>query len=261
MSKTVLVVPDQHAHFEHNNDRADYLARLIIDLKPDTVINMGDAADMPSLSSYDRGKRSFVGKSYRKDIDAHLEFQDRLWGPVRATKKKLPYRIILEGNHEHRVEHALDLSPELTGTIGFDDYAFDDHYHEVVRYDGGLPGIFKYKGILFAHFFPTGVSGRPMGGISPGRMLVQKNKVSSIAAHTHVLDFATERNLDDKVLNGLVCGCYQDYINDWAGSVGKFWRAGVAILRNVEDGNYDLQWISIESLAKEYGTPKEQEPG
>lgn len=253
MSKTILVIPDQHAHYQHNNDRADYLARLIIDLKPDTVINMGDAADMPSLSSYDKGKRSFVGKSYKFDIDAHLEFQDRVWEPVRSTKKKMPFRVILEGNHEHRIEAALDLSPELTGTIGFKDYQFDDYYHEVVRYDGNLPGIFKYEGILFAHFFPTGVSGRPMGGVSPGRMLVQKNKASSVAAHTHVFDYCSERNIDEVTITGLVCGCYQDYINDWAGVAGRFWQAGVAILRNVEAGNYDLQWVSLDALRKEYG--------
>lgn len=214
---------------------------------------MGDAADMPSLSDYDKGKRSFVGKSYKADIEAHLDFQDRIWSPVRARKKKMPHRILLEGNHEHRIERALDLSPELAGTIGFADYAFHDYYHDVVRYDGQLPGIFKSDGILFAHYFPTGVSGRPMGGTSPARMMAQKNKTSCIASHIHVFDFFTEKNIDDKILNCLICGCYQDYINDWAGAIGKFWRPGVAILRNVEDGNYDLQWISLESLKKAYG--------
>src|SRR5690242_10847933 len=132
---------------------------------------MGDAADMPSLSSYDKGKRSFQGKSYKADILAHLDFQERWWGPVKATKKKMPYRIVLEGNHENRVERALDLSPELAGTIGFADYAFDDYYNNIIRYDGQLPGIYERDGILFAHFFPTGISGRPMGGVSPARMM------------------------------------------------------------------------------------------
>jgi hypothetical protein len=225
---------------------------------------MGDAADMPSLSDYDKGKRSFVGKSYKSDIEAHLDFQDRVWSPVRATKKKMPYRIILEGNHEHRIERALDYSPELSGTIGFKDYAFDDYYNEVVRYDGQLPGIIKSDGILFAHFFPTGVSGRPMGGLSPARMMAQKNKVSCVASHIHTLDFFSERNIDDKILNCLIAGCYQDYVNDWAGPIGKFWRPGVAVLRNVSDGDYDFQWISLSSLQKayEYQTPEtpEEEP-
>lgn len=251
--KTMLCIPDQHAHADHNNDRADWLAQLILDLKPDVVLNGGDAADMPSLSDYDKGKRSFHGRSYKKDIEAHLEFQERLWGPVRAAKKKMPYRVILEGNHEHRVERALDLSPELTGTIGFDDYEFDAYYHEVVRYDGGLPGIWKYEGILFAHYFPTGISGRPIGGERPAHLLLAKNKCSSIAFHSHTLDFASQRTVNNEVLNGAVLGCYQDYINDWAGSLGRFWRPGVAVLHNIDSGNFDFQWISLETLKELYG--------
>lgn len=252
MSNTYLIIPDQHAVPYHNNDRADWLSRLIIDIKPDTVVNMGDAADMESLSSYDKGKRSFYGKSYKKDIDSHLEFQERLWEPVRRTKKKMPFTIILEGNHEQRIERVLDLSPELAGTVDFNDLHFGDYYDEIVRYDGGLPGIYQRDGILFAHFFPTGVSGRPIGGERPAHMLLAKNGMSTIAAHSHTFDFATRRTVADKYLNGLVCGCYQDYINPWAGSIGKFWQAGVVILRDVHEGHYDLQWISIEALKREY---------
>lgn len=248
-----MVIPDCHSHADFSNERADWLAQLIIDLKPDIVANLGDLFDMPSLSDYDKGKRSFHGRSYKADINAGLEFHDRMWGPVKATKKRTPYRFILEGNHEHRVERALDLSPELAGTIGFDDYAFPDYYNDVIRYDGGLPGIFESDGILFAHYFPTGISGRPMGGIAPARMMAQKNKISCVAGHTHTFDFFSERNISGETLNCLVAGCFQDYTPDWAGPIGRFWQAGVAVLRNVESGSYDLQWISLKSLKDAYG--------
>lgn len=252
MSKTMLIVPDQHAHYQHNNDRADYLAKLTIDISPDIVVNLGDAADMPSLSSYDKGTRSFQGRSYRQDIDAHLEFQSRWWDPVKARKKKLPYRVVLEGNHEHRVEKALDLSPELEGTVGFKDYDFDRYYDEVVRYNGGTPGIKEVEGIHFAHYFITGVSGRAVAGERPAHMLLNKYGVSCIQGHTHVLDFATRKSPFGRTINGAVLGCYQDYINDWAGNVGEMWQAGVAVLSNVEEGTFDFQWISLKSLEKEY---------
>lgn len=252
-SNTYIILPDQHAVAYHDNNRADWLAKLIIDVKPDCVINMGDAADMESLSSYDKGKRSFHGKSYKKDLDAHLDFQERLWGPVKRTKKKLPYRVVLEGNHENRIERALDLSPEMQGVIGFSDFDFDTYYDEVIRYDGGLPGIYERDGILFAHFFPTGVSGRPIGGERPAHMLLAKNGMSTIAAHSHTLDYATRRTVADKTMNAIVCGCYQDFTNPWAGSIGKFWQAGVCVLRNVHEGEFDFQWIGIDSLRKEYG--------
>lgn len=249
----ILLVPDPHAVPGISNERADWLAKLIIDEKPDVVVNGGDLFDMESLSSYDKGKRSFVGKNYKDDIDAGLEFHERMWNPVRARKKAMPYRVILEGNHEQRIERTLDLSPELKNTIGFKDYAFDDYYNEVVRYDGQLPGIWKYEGILFAHFFPTGISGRPMGGESPGRMLVMKNQCSSVAFHQHTLDFCTRRTVSGNVINGLVAGCYHNHTPAWAGPVAKFWRPGVAILSNVHDGDFDFRWIHLDSLRKEYG--------
>lgn len=252
MTDTMLILPDSHAHPDHPNDRAIWLGRLMVDLKPDVVINGGDQFDMSSLSSYDKGKRSFHGKSYQKDIEAGLDFHEKMWEPVFRQKKRLPYRVFLVGNHEQRVDRALDMSPELEGTIGYKNYDLGTYYDTVVHYDGQLPGIFEYEGILFAHFFPTGVSGRPISGENPAKMLMYKNKCSSIAFHTHILDFASQKTVKGQVFNTVVAGCYQDYESDWAGPVAQFWRSGVVVLRNVEKGNFDFQWISLESLKKEY---------
>lgn len=252
MSETILCIPDQHAHYQHHNTRADLLARLIVDLKPDVVLNGGDCADMPSLSSYDKGKRSFHGRNYRADVDAHLEFQERLWEPVRARKKKMPYRTVLIGNHEQRIEKALDLSPELVGTVGMKDLLFEEYYDEIIPYDGGTPGIWQYEGISFAHYFISGVSGRPIGGENHAKMLSIKNGCSSVAFHSHLLDFSTRKTVDGKTVNTVVCGCYQDYKNDWSGSIASLWWSGVTVLRNVQDGNFDVQFISLGALKKEY---------
>lgn len=254
MARSHLVISDQHAHPDHHNDRADYLAQLIIDLQPDVVINIGDAADMPSLSSYDKGKRSFQGRSYRKDIDSHLDFQERMWGPVKARKKKLPYRIYLEGNHEHRIERALDLSPELEGTIGFKDFDFDSYYDDVVRYDGATPGIIEVDGIKYAHYFVSGVLGHPIAGLHPASSLVRKGLTSCTAGHLHLADWSCDTSVDGRKLMGCMVGVYQDYDADWAGGgVNRLWWRGVVHKSNVEDGSYDPQFISLLSLRNSYG--------
>ena len=87
-SNTHLVIPDSHAHPDHHNKRADWLGKLILDLKPDVVVNLGDMWDLPSMSGYDKGKKSFWGRTYKKDIEAGLEFDDRLWHPIRKAKKR-----------------------------------------------------------------------------------------------------------------------------------------------------------------------------
>ncbi len=252
MARSHLVIADQHAHPDFSNVRADYLSKLIIDLQPDVVINIGDAADMPTLSSYDKGKRSFHGRNYRADIDSHLDFQDRVWAPIRARKKKLPLRIILEGNHEHRIEKALDLSPELEGTIGFSDYAFEDYYDEVVRYDGGTPGIITVDGINYAHYFISGVKGMPISGVSPARSLITKGHDSCTAGHLHTADWAVETTHTGRKVMGALCGVYQDYDSDWAGNINRLWWRGVLFKENVEDGVYDPNFISLNTIRKVY---------
>lgn len=251
---THLVIPDCHAHPDYDNSRADLLAQLIIDLKPDVVINLGDAADMPSLSAYDKGKRSFIGRSYAADIDAHLEFQDRMWGPVKSRKKKLPYRIVLEGNHEHRVEKALDLSPELEGTIGFHDFEFESFYDEVVRYEGTTPGIIDVDGITYGHYFVSGLMGKPLGGLHQATTLINKRHTSSTCGHSHIADWSVQTDGRGQKIMGAVAGCYQDYEAPWAGVTNLYWWRGVLIKHNVENGLYDPQFVSLETLRELYGT-------
>lgn len=249
---THLIIPDQHAKPGTSNDRADWLAKLIIDLQPDLVVNLGDCADMESLSSYDKGKRSFHGRTYRADIEAHLDFQSRLWEPVYRRKKKLPYTVVFEGNHEHRIEKALDLSPELDGTIGFKDYDFDHYYDEVIRYTGGTPGVVEFDGIAYAHYFISGIMGRPLSGTNPAKALIDKRHRSSTCGHSHLADWYVT-SPDGKPVMGLVAGVYQDYDAPWAGESNKLWWRGVVIKRNVENGSYDPEFVSLARLRKEYG--------
>lgn len=252
MSKTILVIPDGHAHPDFNNDRADLLAKVIVDLQPDIVVNIGDGADMTSLASYDKGKRSYHGKSYEKDINSYLDFQSRTWDPVKARKKKLPDRYYFIGNHEERIDRALDLAPELEGTIGYKDLRLDDYYDEVIYYEGGTPGVKVIEGVAFAHYFITGISGRSISGEHPAYTLLTKNFQSCVQGHAHVLDFCERTQAEGKKMMSLVCGVYQDYDAPWAGAINDLWWRGVCILHNTDDGQFDLETVSMDRLKKIY---------
>jgi len=256
ISKVHLICPDQHAHPTFNNDRADWLGQLIKDIKPDVVVNIGDAADLASLSSFDKGKASFVTRNYERDILSHLDFQERMWKPSKKSKRKRPHRIILEGNHEHRVKRAIDLSPELAGDrfgLSFNDLDFKHYYNEVVEYEGQTPGIISVDGIAYAHYFVSGLMGRPIGGIHHASSLIAKNLTSSVCGHSHTADWSVRTQPDGTKIMGLVCGVYQDYRSDWAGHVNDLWWKGVVVLRGVEDGHFDPEFISIKRLKEEYG--------
>lgn len=252
---THLIIPDYHAKPNDDNRRADWLSKLIADVKPDVVVNIGDAADMPSLCSYDKSSRASVGRTYRADIASHLEAQDRIWGPLRRKKKRLPRRVALIGNHEQRIARALDQSHELEGTISFRDLELERDYDTVVPYSGATPGTIELDGILYAHYFISGVMGRAIGGVSPASSLLNKLHCSATCGHLHLADWATATRATGQRMNGLFAGTYQEDTVDesWAGEASALWWNGIAVKRNVDKGNYDLQMISIESLKKEYG--------
>jgi hypothetical protein len=214
---------------------------------------MGDGADMPSLSGYDRGKKSFQGRTYRQDVDAWLDFQDRMWSPVKKRKKKLPDSYYLEGNHDERIERAINLQPELEGAIGFGDLQLDQYWNEVVRYDGRTPGILRLDDIHYAHYFVSGVMGKPVSGERPAYALLNKQYVSCTQGHVHTLDYCVRTTANQRKIMGLVCGIFTDYHCDWAGTSQDLWWSGVVIKRNVEEGCYDPQFVSFASLKKEYG--------
>lgn len=249
-----LVIPDQHAHPAHDNKRALWLGELIVDLKPDVIINIGDAADLTSLSSYEKGKKAFEGRNYRADINAHCDFQDKMFNSLFKRKKKLPRRVFFEGNHEERISRALNLQPELDGAIQFNHLGLADYYTDVVRYEGGTPGTLVLDGIAYAHYFITGISGKALGGVHPADALISKKHTSATAGHSHLADWSTTITGTGRRIHGCFAGCYVDYRMSWAGLVSDFWWSGVVVKRNVEDGNYDPQFISIGALQKAYGT-------
>lgn len=249
-----LVVPDQHAHPDFDNDRANWLGQLIADVRPDVLINIGDAADMPSLSSYDKGKRSFQGRNYREDIDAHLDFQERMWTPIRKLKRKLPRSYFFVGNHEQRISRAIDLSPELDGAVSLEHLELGRYYDEVIDYAGNTPGTKTIDGVTYGHYFVGGIAGRPLGGIHAGYAIATKNFSSSTCGHSHLADVSFHVNKQGRPVIGCVVGCYQNYDAPWAGEVAKLWWRGVVIKRNVDgEGGYDPQFMSIDYMRKTYG--------
>lgn len=250
---THLFVTDQHAHAKHNNRRAEYLGHLINDLRPDVVVFGGDLADMPSLSSYDKGKKAFQGRTYRADIDAANDFLDRCWGIVRRAKKRMPRRIALEGNHEERIRRAINIQPELEGTIDLKDIQFENYFDEFVPYQGTTPGIITVDGIHYSHYFVSGNLGRPLGGEHPAATLLAKQGESCSAGHSHLADVAIRTAASGRKRIGLVGGCFQDYDADWAGASNRLWWRGCVLKRNVDRGMYDFEFISLDRMKKEYG--------
>jgi len=259
---THLVIGDPHATPGVSNDRFLWLGRAILDIRPDVVVCMGDFADLDSLCNYDRNTRSFEGRRYKLDLTCiHDALSKTLhpWASANAKladKKKrkiqLPRMVMLGGNHdEGRIEKATNVHPELHGTISIDDLGYKALGWEYVPF---LEPI-EIDGIHYCHYFKSGNSAtyNAISGISIGRSLLQRNHASSTVGHSHVLDIASAVRPDGSRIWGLSAGCYTPAEPSYAKGSDKFWWRGLIVKRNVRNGDYDLETISLQEVERRYG--------
>ena len=250
---THIVIPDPHAHPDHHNHRFEWLGKLILDLKPDKVICLGDMGDLPSLCSYDKGTQGFEGRRYKDDVAAVLDAQDRLFAPLKKAKKRKPKLYMLEGNHEHRITRAISTdAAKLDGIISINDLQYKKYGWEFIPYRGATPGVVVIDGIAYAHYHTSGIMGRAISGEHPAYSLLNKQHMSCTSGHLHTLDYAIRTDASGKDIQGLMAGVFCDFFADFAGTANDMWWRGITIKRNVINGTYDPEFVSMDRLKKEY---------
>ena len=259
--KVHLVIPDSHAKHDVPNDRFELLGKFIMDLRPDVIINIGDMADMESLSSYDKGKKSFEGRRYQKDIAAVKDALEKMHRPMfsyntkqRALKQKqyLPKMIMCLGNHENRINRVVENHPELDGTISTEDLGYENWGYDVQPFMSPI----LVDGILYSHYFVTGIMGKPISGLHPAYSIIQKKYQSATQGHSHLLDYKIVTSGDGRKIQGLSVGCFleKDQYEAYAGEeANAMWWRGV-VVKHITENGYDPEFISIERLEKMYGS-------
>ena len=76
---------------------------------------------------------------------------------------------------------------------------------------------------------------------------------SCTVGHSHKFSYFVKQEARPNPIHGLVAGCFKGKDESWAGQANREWRRGVAIKRNIDRGNYDLSWVSMEALERDYG--------
>lgn len=257
MTKTAIVFTCAHADPRSDNERADWLGSLIYDIRPDYVVDLGDTADLASLSSHDTRKPEVMNiTNYERDIDAYNDFQERLRHKFKVNKRKRPTFIGHEGNHENRIKKALSYDPRLSGSrygISFGHLETSRWYDEYWEYSNSAPAISNYDGVSYAHYLGAGNYGRAMSGVRHAANLIAKRHSSITVGHSHKRDLYIKDDAFPHPSIGLVAGCYKGRAEEWAGQANSEWWKGVIIKRHIENGCYDPEFVSMARLEKEYG--------
>jgi hypothetical protein len=257
MGRVAVVFTCSHTTPEVDNSRFDILGKFIYDLKPDYVIDLGDGADMKSLNTYDtRSPKAVVAQSYQADIEQYNDAQDRMRHLFRHHKRKRPYWIGFEGNHENRIKKAISVDPRVEGDkygISFShlqtDHWFDD-YHE---YEYGGPAVADYDGISYAHYFSSGNYGTATSGQHHAYTILNNRLNSSTCGHSHKRSIYFKDGAHPNGAIGLVAGCFKGAKESWAAQANNEWWTGVVVKREIENGMYEPQFISLKALEQIYG--------
>lgn len=257
----IFVIPDAHAAPGQDMTRFTLMGKLAA-LEAATSLQMGrrfaivcigDWADLASISSYDKGKASAENRRMNLDLAASRQALDLFMAELDRlpTEKRETIELHMTlGNHEHRISRLVNDQPALIGTLqqvgglGFKDHGWTIHPF--------LQPV-ELAGILFAHYFPSGVMGRAIGGKTAAETLLTVNMKSSVVGHSHLLKYAQRTGPDGRTQHAMQVGCAFEHHEHWAGPANNFYWRGVVMLRNARDGDFDYQVWRLSELRRMFG--------
>lgn len=256
-SKTAVVFTCAHSEPSTSNERFDWLGDFLYDIRPDYVVDLGDGADLKSLNSYDtRYPQAIVAQNYEADVNHYNDAMERLRRKFRLMKKKRPTFFGFEGNHENRIKKAIANDPRLEGAtygISFSHLQTDVWFDEYHEYSNSAPAIADYDGVSYAHYISSGNYGSAMSGLHHAYGLIQKRHCSTTVGHSHKRSVFFKDDANPNPTIGLVAGCFKGGEEGWAGQSNMEWWKGVIVKRNVQNGYYEPEFVSLGRLRDVYG--------
>lgn len=251
-----LVIPDTQYKEGVKGDHLIALSNFIVEHQPDVIIHLGDHADMPSLSAYDKGKKSFEGRRYSKDIAAAQEGMELILGGLnsynnnrRRNKMKLytPKMILTLGNHENRINRVIEDDARLDGAIGIKDLKYEQMGWEVHPF---LKPV-VVNGITYVHYI---VNDNSPHAIGRAHLIAAKRHRSITVGHKQGLDIHVSPVLDKngKRVQCIIAGSYYMHEEEYMSPQGQDHWKGIIYKQNVSGGEYSPAFLSLEHMIKEY---------
>lgn len=248
----IVVVPDCQVRPGVPLEHLRWAGEFIADRGPSVVVQLGDFADMASISTHDApGSLAKEGKRLREDLDAVGDGMSMLMRPVRKMRRR-PRMVLVKGNHEERFDRFVQANPVLSGMLGDDPFGYAGAGWEVFPF---LRPV-VIQGIAFSHFFPRSASGKitqTRNGAPNALTMVKREMRSCVAGHTQGLDTACY-TIGDRMLRGVIAGSFYLHDEEYLSEQGRHYWAGILELNEAADGYFDLSEVSIDFLCRRYGS-------
>lgn len=225
---TAIVLPDMQVPY-HDKRSMDAVEQFISKHKWDYYINLGDYMDLDCISSHNKNNlRAVEGKRIMKDYEAGNLILDR---HQKIIQKKNPGAkfVLLEGNHEYRIERYIDANPQLEG---------------MVEVEIGLR--LEERGFKYVRCYKTGehyTLGKANFHHGQYTSKYHANKMvdaygdNIFYGHTHdIMCHPKVLKGKDKTLVGQSLGCLCDYEQSYIGKNPSNWQQGFAVFFFLPNG-------------------------
>lgn len=243
-----LVIADTQVKPSSDLTYLEVLGKYIAEKQPEVIIHIGDHMDMESLSSYDKGKKSFEGRRVKADLDAGFRGMEALVEQFAKIPGYNPQMVFTLGNHEERIDRFANDNPEFEGFLGTKLLNLEQWGWEVMPFLKPK----EIDGIYYVHYLCNPFNGRPYGGNALNQLKTVGR--SFVVGHKQCLDIAIRPTIDDKMQIGIVNGAYYPHFEDYKGFQGNNHFRGITMLHEVSDGFGCPQFISLNYLLNRYGS-------
>ena len=243
--KRHFIIPDRQARPGVPLDHNKWLGKAIAQYRPDVLIDLGDNADFPSVSTHSApGSLDKEGQRLSLDIAAAQEADRILFA---AMGKFRPKRMVrLRGNHEDRLDRYLRLNPVLEGIIGLE-LLDDGHDWEIIPFFNGHPGVVVIDGISYAHYFANPNTGRPVGGNATYKLAATGTPF--VQGHVQGYDIGARQYATGRVIRGIVAGSCYLHDEPYKGQANAHERCAV-VLNEVKNGSFWEMPLSMDYLCR-----------
>lgn len=244
--KRHFIIPDRQAKPGVPLDHNRWLGQAIRDYAPDVLIDLGDNADFPSISTHSApGSLDKEGAKLVADIHAAQAADALLFKAMGDWRPKRMVR--LRGNHEDRLDRYLRANPVLEGLIGL--HLLNDGEWEIVPFSNGAPGVIVLDGISYAHYFANPNTGRPIGGTATYKLAAIGTPF--VMGHVQGYDIGTRQYATGRVVRGIVAGSCYLHDEPYKGQANAHDRCAV-VLNEVRDGRFSEMPLTLDYLCRKY---------
>lgn len=233
--KTLFAIPDIHAPL-HDRRAWNLTLKVVSDAKPDVVLQLGDLANMESVSRHPpmRGIRRSVKEDRKAAQETRAELRQA------AGKARI---VWISGNHDHWLERYLAERPELEDEFGTPQQFWDIRSSEEwVPYRDGI----HIGKVYYTH--DVGHAGK-----QATRQNLQAAGHCIVTGHTHAGGLDYGGTILGQRIFSMSCG--------WLGDPMKFamqpympiakmkdWQQGFGVVNY--DDSFDLAWATFCPIIK-----------